>query len=66
MNEQNVRLSVDLGRGLVLPIPLLVASGTFGYGPEYASYIDVSKLGGIIVKMLPVEPRAGNPAPRIA
>ena len=66
MNEQTVRLSVDLGRGLVLPNPVLAASGTFGYGPEYAPYIDVSKLGGIIVKTLTLEPRDGNPAPRIA
>jgi len=66
VNEQTVRLSVDLGRGLVLPNPVLAASGTFGYGPEYAPFIDVSKLGGIIVKTLTLEPRDGNPAPRIA
>jgi len=65
VNEQDVRLSVDLGRGLVLPNPVLVASGTFGYGQEYASHVDLSRLGGIIVKTLTLEPRAGNPGPRI-
>ncbi len=65
MNERDVELRVDLGRGLVLPNPVLAASGTFGYGQEYASYIDLSQLGGIIVKTLTLDPRAGNPGPRI-
>ena len=42
-----VDLSVDLGRGLVLPNPILVASGTFGYGVEYGDVVDVDRLGGI-------------------
>src|SRR3954451_17075854 len=44
---ESVDLSVDLGRGLVLPNPILVASGTFGYGIEYGDVIDVDRLGGI-------------------
>jgi len=63
--EREVRLEVELGRGLVLPNPVLVSSGTFGYGLEYSAYTDLAGLGGIIVKTLTLEPRAGNPAPRI-
>jgi dihydroorotate dehydrogenase (NAD+) catalytic subunit len=59
-----VDLSVKLGP-LTLKNPVLVASGTFGYGLEYAELFDVSKLGGIIVKTITPRPRAGNPAPRI-
>src|SRR5262245_66648403 len=44
---ESVDLSVDLGRGLVLPNPILVASGTFGYGVEYGDVVDVERLGGI-------------------
>jgi hypothetical protein len=40
-------LSVDLGRGLVLPNPILVASGTFGYGIEYGDVVEVDRLGAI-------------------
>ena len=57
-------LSVELA-GLGLANPVLVASGTFGYGTEYAALVDVSKLGGIITKGITLEPRAGNPPPRI-
>lgn len=46
--------------------PVLTASGTFGYGPEYDDFVDVSSLGGIIVKGLTLEPREGNPYPRMA
>ena len=45
-----VDLTVDLGRGLVLPNPILVASGTFGYGVEYGDVVDVDRLGGICCK----------------
>ena len=41
----DVDLTVDLGRGLVLPNPILVASGTFGYGIEYGDVVDVDRLG---------------------
>ncbi len=46
--------------------PILSASGTFGYGLEFMPYGDLTSLGGIIVKGLSLEPRAGNPLPRIA
>src|SRR5512140_992680 len=46
--------------------PVLTASGTFGYGTEYADFIDVSRLGGIVVKGTTLESREGNPYPRMA
>lgn len=58
-------LSVDLN-GLILKNPITVASGTFGFGKEYAEYIDLNKLGGIMVKGLTLEERQGNDSPRIA
>ena len=51
---------------LHLKNPILTASGTFGYGLEFAPYGDLAKLGGIIVKGLSLKPRQGNPCPRIA
>lgn len=45
--------------------PVLVASGTFGYGEEMSEFYDLSKLGGIITKTVTLEPREGNPPPRI-
>jgi dihydroorotate dehydrogenase (NAD+) catalytic subunit len=60
-----IDLSVDLGRGLVLPNPLLVASGTFGYGTEYADVVDVQRLGAICCKGTTLKARAGNPTPRV-
>lgn len=51
--------------GLVLRNPVLVASGTFGFGEEYAEYLDLARLGGVMVKGTTLEPRAGNPAPRV-
>jgi len=59
-----VDLSVELA-GLALANPVLVASGTFGYGTEYADLTDVSRLGGICTKAVTLEPRTGNPPPRI-
>jgi dihydroorotate dehydrogenase (NAD+) catalytic subunit len=61
----DVDLSVDLGRGLVLPNPILVASGTFGYGIEYGDVVDVDRLGGICCKGTTLKPRIGNPTPRV-
>lgn len=52
--------------GLSLKNPILTASGTFGYGLEYSRFGDLTKLGGIVVKGLSLEPRVGNPMPRIA
>ncbi len=57
-------LSVRLGK-LRLQNPVLVASGTFGYGQEYHRLYDVSRLGGIITKSISLKPRPGNPTPRI-
>ena len=58
-------LAVELP-GLRLKNPLLAASGTFGYGVEYAGILDLSLLGGIVTKGLYLEPRDGCPTPRIA
>ncbi len=60
-----VDLSVDLGRGLVLPNPIMVASGTFGYGIEYGDVVDVNRLGGICCKGTTLRARIGNPPPRV-
>ncbi|MEA2653198.1 MAG: dihydroorotate dehydrogenase catalytic subunit, partial [Chloroflexota bacterium] len=62
---ETVDLSVELGRGLVLPNPILVASGTFGYGVEYGEVIDVDRLGGICCKGTTLKARIGNPTPRV-
>ena len=60
-----IDLTVDLGRGLVLPNPILVASGTFGYGIEYGDVVDVDRLGGICCKGTTLKARIGNPTPRV-
>jgi dihydroorotate dehydrogenase (NAD+) catalytic subunit len=60
-----VDLTVDLGRGHVLDNPILVASGTFGYGTEYADVVDVQRLGAICCKGTTLRPRVGNPTPRV-
>lgn len=60
-----MNLAVDLGRGLALKNPVLTASGTFGYGLEYADFIDLERLGGFIVKGTTLEPRQGNDSPRM-
>lgn len=60
-----VDLSVKLG-DIELKNPVLTASGTFGFGTEYADFIDLSRLGGFIVKGTTREPRQGNPYPRMA
>lgn len=62
-------LSVTLNGGLrplKLKNPILSASGTFGYGEEFAPYGDITRLGGVVVKGLSLRPRAGNPVPRVA
>ncbi|MDR1814007.1 MAG: dihydroorotate dehydrogenase [Tannerella sp.] len=51
---------------LTMKNPVMTASGTFGYGLEYADFFDISRLGAIIVKGTTVEPREGNPYPRMA
>jgi len=52
-----VDLRVEIAPGVVLPNPVLTASGTFGYGREYAAYFDIAKLGAIITKGLSLEPK---------
>ena len=61
-----VNTIIDLGHGLVLRNPVMTASGTFGYGEEYTDFVDLSQLGGIIVKGTTLNPRQGNPYPRMA
>lgn len=51
--------------GIKLKNPVMVASGTFGYGEEYSLYIDLNRLGAIITKGLSIKPKLGNPTPRI-
>ncbi|MDR2042392.1 MAG: dihydroorotate dehydrogenase [Tannerella sp.] len=52
--------------GLTLKNPVMTASGTFGYGLEYADWMDLSRLGGMVVKGTTLEAREGNPYPRMA
>ncbi len=63
-NIKELDLSVNLG-GIKLKNPVTVASGTFGYGREYEDYIDIGEIGAVIVKGTTLEPRPGNPPPRI-
>ncbi len=64
-----LNLSVQLAprnkKGLLLANPVMVASGTFGYGTEYASLIEIQKLGAIVTKGITLKPREGNPQPRL-
>ena len=57
---------IQLGKGLTLKNPVMTASGTFGYGEEYADFIDLTKIGGILVKGTTLNHREGNPYPRMA
>src|SRR5512136_2835931 len=57
---------VRLGPKLRLANPVMTASGTFGYGDEHADYLDVQRLGTIVCKGTTLEPRDGNPQPRLA
>jgi dihydroorotate dehydrogenase (NAD+) catalytic subunit len=58
-------LSVEIA-GIKLRNPVMPASGTFGYGEEYAPFLDLEKIGAIVTKGLSLKPKAGNPTPRIA
>ncbi|MDN5363017.1 MAG: dihydroorotate dehydrogenase catalytic subunit [Eubacteriales bacterium] len=58
-----VNLKVNLG-GIEMKNPVTVASGTFG-GPEYAPYVDLNRLGAVVIKGTTLKPRQGNPTPRI-
>ena len=57
-------LTVDLGK-LVLDNPVIAASGTFGYGLEYTDFLDLNDLGGFSTKGLSINPKIGNPVPRV-
>lgn len=61
-----IDLSVDLGRGLVVPNPVGLASGTAGYGFELAQLIDINLIGALYTKGTTRLPRSGNPPPRVA
>lgn len=61
-----VQLAPKNERGLRLANPVMTASGTFGYGTEYAPLFDIQRLGAIICKGTTLEPRRGNPQPRLA
>jgi dihydroorotate dehydrogenase (NAD+) catalytic subunit len=56
--------TVQIG-SLTLKNPVMTASGTFGYGEEYSPYVDLNRLGAVVVKGISLEPRKGNPPPRI-
>ncbi|MBI5166276.1 MAG: dihydroorotate dehydrogenase [candidate division NC10 bacterium] len=60
-----VNLSVEVA-GISMKNPVMTASGTFGYGEEFGPYLDLNCLGAIVVKTITLEPRPGNPPPRIA
>ena len=57
-------LRVQLGQ-LCLPNPVMTASGTFGYGAEFVDFVDLSRIGAVVVKGISLLPRPGNPPPRI-
>jgi dihydroorotate dehydrogenase (NAD+) catalytic subunit len=63
--NKSINLVVNIG-GIQMKNPVTTASGTFGYGSEYAPYIDLNRLGAIVVKGITLQPRAGNPTPRLA
>jgi len=64
--DLSVGLAVGGKRGLVLANPVMVASGTFGYGVDYAKVFDIQRLGAIVTKTTTLAPRRGNPQVRIA
>ena len=68
MTEKNntLDLSTKITNDLTIQNPVMMASGTFGHGAEYAPLFDLGKLGGIVTKTITFHPRAGNPPPRTA
>ena len=61
-----LKTQVHIGHGLAIKNPVMTASGTFGYGLEYGDFIDLNRLGGVLVKGTTLHPRQGNPYPRMA
>lgn len=64
MDGLTPKLTVQIG-SLRLPNPIMTASGTFGYGREYEPFVDLSRIGAVVVKGISLLPRPGNPPPRI-
>ena len=62
--EKPPNLAIELA-GISLKNPVMVASGTFGYGEEYAGLVDLNRLGAIVAKTITLKPRLGNEPPRI-
>lgn len=60
MNDISINLA-----GIKMQNPVMVASGTFGYGDEYVELMDINRLGALVTKTITIKPRAGNPPPRI-
>ena len=58
-------MKTDLGRGLVLKNPVMLASGTAGFGMEFEDFYPLEKLGAIVTKGVSIDPMEGNPTPRI-
>jgi len=65
VSDAAVDARVELA-GIPLRNPVLTASGTFGYGTEFSPFLDLRRIGGFVAKSLTLEPRRGNPPPRIA
>ena len=65
MPTLEVNIAPSHPNGLTLKNPVITASGTFGYGTEYAPIYDVNRLGAIAAKAVTLHPRTGNPMPRI-
>ncbi len=64
-NREDIKLKINIG-GVELKNPVMTASGTFAAGREYSEYIDLNRLGAVVVKGIATEPWPGNPPPRIA
>src|SRR5690348_2197718 len=64
LTMQRPDMTVELA-GIKLRNPVMTASGTFGYGAEFADYLELESLGAMITKGLSLKPKAGNPTPRI-
>ena len=64
INDQDIDLRVRLG-ALSLRNPVMTASGTFGYAGEFSHLVNLHRLGAVVVKGISLEPRPGNPPPRV-
>ena len=60
-----VQVAPSHPQGMILANPVMVASGTFGYGTECSETVDIQRLGAIVCKGTTIEPRGGNPQPRL-